>query len=71
MLMLDATVRQLGDLTHTLDDISDLQRFEQGAEFRPVISYTDILPLCHNVLAQCALNCRHGVECVLLIGGVP
>ena len=68
-LMLDVTVGQLRDLTRTLDDVSDLQRFEQGAEFRPVISDVELLPLCHSVMAECALRCHDGVECVLDIGG--
>ena len=68
-LMLDVTVGQLSDLTRTLDDVSDLQRFEQGAELRPVISDVELLPLCHSVVAECALRCHDGVECVLDIGG--
>jgi PAS domain S-box-containing protein len=32
LMMIDATVRELTELTSTLDDVSDLQRFEQGAE---------------------------------------
>ena len=68
-LMLDVTAGQLSDLTRTLDDVSDLQRFEQGAEFRPVISDVELLPLCHSVMAECALRCHEGVECVLDIGG--
>uniref|UniRef100_A0A7S0SRQ4 PAS domain-containing protein n=1 Tax=Mantoniella antarctica TaxID=81844 RepID=A0A7S0SRQ4_9CHLO len=68
-LMLDVTVGQLSDLTRTLDDVSDLQRFEQGAELRPVINDVELLPLCHSVMAECALRCHEGVECVLDIGG--
>jgi len=68
-LMLDVTVGQLSDLIRTLDDVSDLQRFEQGAELRPVISDVELLPLCHSVVAECALRCHDGVECVLDIGG--
>jgi signal transduction histidine kinase len=68
-LMLDVTVGQLSDLTRTLDDVSDLQRFEQGAELRPVINDVELLPLCHSVMAECALRCHEGVECILDIGG--
>ena len=68
-LMLDVTVGQLSDLTRTLDDVSDLQRFEQGAELRPIISDVELLPLCHSAMAECALRCHDGVECVLDIGG--
>ena len=68
-LMLDVTVGQLSDLIRTLDDVSDLQRFEQGAELRPVISDVELLPLCHSVMAECVLRCHDGVTCVLDIGG--
>lgn len=67
LAMIQTSVRQLGELTSTLDDVSDLQRFEQGAEFRPVMNNVELLPLCRSAVATCAVNARLGVECVLEI----
>lgn len=63
--MLITAVRELGALSSTLDDVSDLQRFEQGGEFRPVMRTVELLPLCKAALSRCAAKCRDGVECVL------
>ena len=69
--LVSAAMNQLGALTRTLDDVSDLQRFEQGAAMAPVFVKIELVKLGRTVMAEAAQLCFSNVECVLEISEGP